>query len=246
MQLHFLGSGGYHPNERRHTACLMIPELGLVLDAGSGAFRVAERLRTERLMVLLSHAHLDHVFGLTFLLWLYGPGGDGQVSVHAQQHVLDAVRGHVFAEPLFPVDPAFRFEPLAGDLPLPTGGTMTSIPLQHPGGSLGMRLQWPGHSMAYITDTVASVDAPYVELIRGVDLLVHEGYFNSDQRELAVLTGHSCVEDVAEVAAAAGVRRLVLVHPDPRANPDHPVDLTAARERFPSIHQAYDGMVVEF
>ena len=27
MRLQLLGTGGYHPNERRHTACLLVPEL---------------------------------------------------------------------------------------------------------------------------------------------------------------------------------------------------------------------------
>ena len=33
MKLHLLGTTGYHPNARRHTACLMLPEQGIVLDA---------------------------------------------------------------------------------------------------------------------------------------------------------------------------------------------------------------------
>ncbi len=246
MQLHFLGSGGYQPSHRRHTACLMIPDLGLVLDAGTGAFRIAELVKTYELMVVVSHAHLDHVAGLTFLLGACGPEADGLVAVHARPEFLDAVREHLFAEPIFPIVPEFKLINLDGPLALPAGGTLTHIPLKHPGGSTGMRLEWPGHSMAYITDTTAHAGADYVEFIRGVDLLVHEAYFNEDQRAMAELTGHSCVEDVATVAAEAGVRRMVLVHVDPKADPDTPLDLTVARERFPSTEVGYDGMVVEF
>ncbi|QDU86937.1 Ribonuclease Z [Pirellulimonas nuda] len=246
MQLYFLGSGGYQPSLRRHTACLMIPEMGLVLDAGTGAFRIADLVKTEELTVIVSHAHLDHVAGLTFLLGACGPDADDRVSIHAHPEVIAAVREHVFAEPIFPIVPAFRLLELDGPLKLPAGGTLTHIPLRHPGGSMGMRLEWPGHSMAYITDTTAHAGADYVEFIRGVDLLVHEAYFNEDGRAMAELTGHSCVEDVATVAAEAGVRRMVLVHVDPKANPDDPLDLRVARERFPSLSVGYDGMVVEF
>src|SRR5579871_6726587 len=66
MILQFLGTGGYHPNERRHTACLLLPEVGVVFDAGTGAFRIRERLRTPDIQLFLTHAHLDHVVGLTY------------------------------------------------------------------------------------------------------------------------------------------------------------------------------------
>ena len=57
MKLIFLGTGGYHPNERRQTACLLMPEIGVVLDAGTGFFRVQPRLQTRELDVFLTHAH---------------------------------------------------------------------------------------------------------------------------------------------------------------------------------------------
>jgi len=68
MRLLFLGTGGYHPNERRHTACLMLPELGVVLDAGSSVFRISARMETKELDVFLTHPHLDHVQGMTNFL----------------------------------------------------------------------------------------------------------------------------------------------------------------------------------
>ncbi|HOT62947.1 MAG TPA: hypothetical protein PLU93_08795, partial [Treponemataceae bacterium] len=45
--------------------------------------------------------------------------------------------------------------------PLPAGGQLTHFPLAHQGGSRGFRLDWPGHSMAYVTDTTATPDADY-------------------------------------------------------------------------------------
>ena len=53
MKLLILGSTGYHPNELRHTACFMLPEVGVVLDAGTGMFRVRDHLVTPELRYLL-------------------------------------------------------------------------------------------------------------------------------------------------------------------------------------------------
>ena len=60
MKLVVLGSYGYRPNELGHTACYAIPELGLVLDAVTGMFRMADYLQTTQLDVYLSHSHPDH------------------------------------------------------------------------------------------------------------------------------------------------------------------------------------------
>ena len=103
MRLTFLGTGGYHPNERRHTACLFLPEHGLVFDAGTAFFRVQERLETDTLDVFLTHPHLDHVCGLTFFLVPVLRGDVSRVRVFGTQETLAAVRQHIFAEPIFPV-----------------------------------------------------------------------------------------------------------------------------------------------
>src|SRR6516165_374487 len=105
MRVCFLGTGGYHPNERRHTACVMLPEIGVVFDAGTGMFRVPERLATRDLFVFLTHAHLDHIVGLSYLLAPMLSGRIHRVRVSGTPECLAAVRIHLFAEPLFPVMP---------------------------------------------------------------------------------------------------------------------------------------------
>lgn len=246
MKLLILGSTGYHPNERRHTACLMLPEIGVVLDAGTGMFRVRDHLATRELDIFLTHAHLDHVFGLTFLFdVLYGKD-IARTTVYAEADKLAAIRQHLFAELLFPVEPPCEFRALEGPVALADGGRLTYFPLAHPGGSIGFRLDWPARSLAYVTDTLARAGADYVQHIRGVDLLVHECYFADEFAALAVKTGHSHTTPVAEVARAAGVGRLVLVHLNPLINADDPVGLATAKAIFPASELGFDGAQIEF
>jgi ribonuclease BN (tRNA processing enzyme) len=246
MKLHLLGTGGYFPTTRRHTACIMIPEVGVVLDAGSGMCRLGKHLQTDGLDIFLTHAHLDHIAGLTYLINVVPTKVLEQSVVHGAAIKLAAVREHLFAEAIFPVAPPFRFEPLKGSCSLSGGGTLTCFPLSHPGESLGFRLDWPGHSMAYVTDTTAAVDAAYVDNIRDVELLLHEAYFADDANDLPAITGHSSLPHVAEVAAAANARRLVLVHIDPQIDDDSQYDLAAARRTFPNIEIGADCMELEF
>jgi len=246
MKLLLLGSGGYHPSAQRHTACLMLPEVGVVLDAGTGMFRLPEHLATDELDIFITHAHLDHVIGLTYLLGLLHDRGMRRVTVHGTEGKLAAVREHLFAEPVFPIGPRFEMRPLDETVPLPLGGTLGWFRLDHPGGSIGYRLDWPGHSLAYVTDTTATADAPYIERIRSVDLLAHECYFSDDQAELARQSGHSCASAVAEVAQAAEVGRLVLTHIDPSAVSADSLGLESMQKIFPAIELGCDGMEIEF
>jgi len=245
MRLVLLGTGGYHPNERRHTPCLMLPEQGIVLDAGSAMFRIRDRLQTEELTIFLTHAHLDHIIGLTFLFDVLWEKPVKRVQVYGDAATLDAVQQHLFAEPLFPATPPIEMQTLPENVPLPGNGRLTHFPLEHPGGARGYRLEWPDTSLAYVTDTTASPQASYIEQIRGARLLVHECYFNDDWTEQAQLTGHSCTTPVGEAARAAGVEQLVLVHVNPLLESDEELDLEAVRRSFPNASLGTDGMELE-
>ncbi|MCA9247842.1 MAG: MBL fold metallo-hydrolase [Planctomycetales bacterium] len=246
MKLVLLGTGGYHPSDLRHTACLTLPELGVVFDAGTAFYRLRDHLQTDRIDIFLTHAHLDHVIGLTFLFDVLWRHDDVKVYVHGDASVLASVREHLFAEPLFPAQPPIVWVSLEGDLQLADGARLSHIPLPHPGGSRGYRVDWPDRSLAYITDTTAADEACYVNFVRGVDLLVHECYFSDEHPERAALTGHSCTTPVARLAAAADVKRLVLVHVNPLTGAEDPIDLATARQVFPATELGVDGMEVEF
>ncbi len=247
MKIVLLGTTGYHPTDTRQTACMMLPQCGVILDAGTAMYRVRDHLVTQTLDVFLTHTHLDHVMGLTFLFDVLHEKPVQQVRVHGDANKLAALREHLFSESLFPAMPPIQWQPLpAGPLKLPQHTTLTHFPLEHPGGSLGYRLDWPDRSMAYVTDTIARDGADYIEKIRGVDLLIHESYFPDGWEDRAELTGHSCISPVARVARAAGVGRMVLVHINPLAANDDAIGLDRARRIFPHTDIGTDRMEIEF
>jgi ribonuclease BN (tRNA processing enzyme) len=246
MKLVLLGTTGYHPNDRRQTACFMLPELGVIFDAGTGFYRVKEYLQTDTLDIFLSHVHLDHSIGLTYMFDLRYGSELSRVTAHLEPAKLEAVRKHLLAELLFPVAPPVDLQPLAAEVKLPDGSRLTHFPLKHPGGSIGFRIDWPNRSMAYVTDTVACPNAAYVDKLHGVDLLVHECYFNDGDAEQAELTGHSCLGKVAEVAAKAKVGRLALVHINPLVEDDAELDIAMARRIFTNTEIGVDRMEIEF
>lgn len=224
----------------------MIPELGIVFDAGTAMYRLSRHLVTDHLDIFLSHAHLDHVIGLTYLLDIMRRHPLQRVTIHGEASKLAAIREHLFSELLFPIMPDATWSPLCEPVCLESGCEVRSFPLEHPGGVVGFHCRYDERTLAYVTDTTARTSAPYVKEIRDADLLIHECNFSDQYAALAEMTGHSCTTAVAEVAAAAGVKRLVLIHLNPLDDRDDPVDLPKARELFPATDIARDEMAVDW
>lgn len=244
MHVELLGTSGFHPTEKRHTSCVLLPEEGIVFDAGTGMFRLTSRVRSKTLSIFLSHSHLDHIVGLTYLLPPLIDGTIEKATIYGSRRSIAAVQNHLFAEEVFPVALPFEFVELEAPIDLCGGGRLRYRCQEHPGGSLGYRIDWPERSLAYITDTTA--DGSNIDFVRGVDVLIHECNFPDGMRDLAIRTGHSYTTPVCELARDAGVKRLLLTHFDPYAALDDPVDVRKARSIFSAVEIGEDGMVIEF
>lgn len=225
---------------------MMLPDAGIVLDAGTAMFRVRQHLATSTLDIFLTHAHLDHVIGLTYLFGTLHGTSLESVRVHAAEADLAAIRAHLFHPAVFPAMPPIEWIPLAGPVRLADGGVLRAFPVDHPGGAHAFRLDWPERSLAYVTDTTAAPGSPYVPHLQGVGLLLHECFFADGAEELAAKTGHSCLTPVLHVAREAGAGRLVLVHLNPLADGPDDLDLAAAQRLFPATQIGTDGMEIEF
>ncbi|MBB6344583.1 ribonuclease Z [Nonomuraea muscovyensis] len=93
----------------------------------------------------------------------------------------------------------------------------------------------PGQSAAFVMDT-RLCDAVF-ELAAGADLLVIEATFLSGESALAKEYGHLTAAEAGQVAAEAGVRRLVLTHFSERYGfADEPAFLE-------DVRRSYDGEV---
>jgi ribonuclease Z len=97
----------------------------------------------------------------------------------------------------------------------------------------------PGRRIAFCTDT-RRCDAS-IELARGADVLIHESTYDESMSAEAHERFHSTCIDAAHVAAAAGVKRLLLTHFSARYG-DASLLVEQARTLFPATDAANDLM----
>ncbi len=246
LQIVPLGTNGFLPSFGRQTMSFLLEtDAGAVLlDAGSGTSRllepdIAHRVeRQDRLDIVLSHYHLDHTCGLTYLNGVWGK----DVRIYAPAPPLvDAMPQEAFdrliAPPVFPMPLSVwphevEIVEYTGDFQV-AGLDVTVRRQRHPGGSAGMRF---GDAFAYTTDTAA--DPETVGFVRGTNLLIHEVWLDDEEakRFPRMLTGHAASSQVLEIAQEAGVARLAPVHFHPKRPAARVEELLAdmaSQERVP-------------
>ncbi len=101
----------------------------------------------------------------------------------------------------------------------------------------------PGRKLVYSSDTAPCRGV--LEGATGADLLIHECTFSEEERIRAAETRHSTARQAAEVAAGAGVSRLVLTHFSARHSEQPHRLVREARPVFAAVEAAEDGLCLE-
>ena len=223
MKVIFLGTAGYVPTEDRHTNCILIKDLNLILDAGSGFFRFPKFINPTELHILLSHFHMDHIGGLTQLKGLLRDKKTKVVNIYGHTGIKKAVTG-MFSPPYFalPLE-KHPFKILLKEV----GNSKFSIngakiiskvfPHSNPRFSVGYRIEYKGKVVTFVTDTIISNKQK--DFVRNSDLLIHEAYYPKGYEEPAKREWHSITANVAKLAKETGCKKLALYHFNRRFDP---------------------------
>lgn len=242
MEVRLLGTGGWLPTDERETACMYVrsgPDL-LLLDAGTGARRLITEPAllegVERLHVVLSHFHLDHVAGL---IALAGLNLEREIWMPARLLSglpADEVFQRLVGPPFFTgTDVVGRPRELEGDREVGPFRIEIRVQTRHPGKTIAVKVDG---RLAYCTDT--AYDGENVEFARGAQALLHESFWPGDTTD--DLT-HTAAGEAGRLASEAGVERLVLVHINPEGCDDDEL-ATSARAHFAASEVGRDGLVV--
>jgi len=160
-QIENMGIGG-------NTACTEIrtdSDQILIFDGGTGIRLLGKELEREfgnrpmRAHIFFSHFHLDHIQGIPFFRPLYNPNNHFTFYFAGRRDanlVLDALSG-MMANPYFPVDmsklPCSReYVDLAEGAFQAAEANILVLPLNHPQGCVGYRIEQNGKAISYCTD----------------------------------------------------------------------------------------------
>ena len=222
-----------------NTSCVSIDAPGqqpLLFDMGTGLRYFGKKMPTDELFrgtCLLSHLHWDHVQGLPFFTPLLREGSSLDVYGPAQAdgRSLDEVVSFTIRPPLFPVSvdelPGdVRFHDTADcDFAIGEYNVMARL-IPHLGPTLGFRVEFNGHSVAYLSDHQQPFDGSLsaapgaLELVDGVDLLIHDSQYTQPEFAAKSTWGHCTIEYAVWLAGQGGVKKLALFHHDPSRRDD--------------------------
>jgi ribonuclease BN (tRNA processing enzyme) len=244
--LRILGGGGWLPAYRRHTASALLRhgDAAILIDAGTGVCRLVEHPELldglNRLDILLTHFHLDHIAGLAYLpatglcpqTAIWGPGA------LLYDTSTEELLGRVSHQPFHPVpleqqDIEVR-DLTAGELELAGIRITTRRQDRHSAPSLGFRFD---DELTWITDT--AYDPESGPFAAGCKILAHEAWFTSAAPRNQEI--HSSAAHAAQVAAEAGVDQLALIHLPPFSESVDPL-VREAQDVFPNAIAAHDGV----
>ena len=217
LQITILGSGGGVPSGTRETACILVrhDERALLLDLGTGARRLVTNPGyldgVGHLDVVLTHFHLDHVWGVPYLgmlpvtatIWAPGAWMYGRSSAAILEPLRRPPIAPTDVTDVSPVEELRLGDQVVGGFAIRTGPQP-----RHWAPSVGLRID---DELAVVTDT--PYEASSAPLAAGVRHLLHEAW--SSSRAPVYPERDATAADAARVAREADVATLVLIHLSP-------------------------------
>ena len=199
-----------------------------MFDAGTGIRELGSRLveqdRYDRIDLMFTHVHYDHVEGVPFFAPFFVPHFRVNVwmgHVDGAKDTEDAMKG-LMRRPYFPVGPdiftasiGYRKVKAHSSFDLGDGIKVTTAPLNHPGGATAFRIDYAGRSFAFVTDTEhvpGKLDRNIVDLIEGVDSFAYDASLTDEEMADFAGYGHSSWEEGIRLMKAAGAGAFYAIH----------------------------------
>lgn len=206
MQIKVLGcSGGIGGGAR--TSAMLIDD-DVLLDAGTGLGDLGlDDLRRIR-HVLLTHAHLDHIAGLPFLIDSVFDARIGDpLVVYGRPETLATIQKHIFNWEIWPDfaqlpdvhNPVIRYEHLSpGEMVEINDRLFHAVDVRHTVPAQGYCISHPDGVFAVSGDTTTNATLwPLLNSLPDLKALVVEVSFPDEQAELAKAAGHYCPRTLA-------------------------------------------------
>lgn len=219
-----------------NTPCVEITEQDhrLILDCGSGLYPLGHHIMKtglkpgQRIDILQSHTHWDHMMGFPFFIPAYTKGTEIHLhGVHPNLKERFAQQMDLIHFPITMDDMSadITFHQIDGGEEFLLGPyTITAKGLHHPGGSYAYKIASGGKTMVYASDgeykePTDDVFVPFINFFKDVDVLIFDAMYASLEKVIEKENyGHSTAVIGVGMALSAGVKKIVLFHHDPECN----------------------------
>lgn len=210
LKFTFLGTNGSLQEQSAGNTSLMIAgeEGSIAVDLSVNLWALAA---ADIDGVILTHEHIDHVYGLPSLLHQLWIGGRKKpLVIHLSPGMEELVTGLIDLFAIRKKGGMFDIGLLAE--PKFQVGTMsvTLFPTNHTGHSAGLAVEEGGEKLVYTSDTRPIRKIP--DVMRGAGVLIHEASGVFKEEETLIRKGHSSGADAGILARELSVRRLYLCH----------------------------------
>ncbi|MCE7913584.1 MAG: 3',5'-cyclic-nucleotide phosphodiesterase [Nitrosomonas sp. PRO4] len=200
MKLRILGCSGGIGSGAQTTAMLLDDDI--LIDAGTGVSNLTMEEMVKIDHVFVTHAHLDHVACIPFLVDTVGFMRNKPIVIHALQATLETLRVHLFNWHLWPDftripscdSPYMRYETLSAGEPVDLmGRKITPLPANHVIPTIGFQLDSGRASLVFTADTTTNDDFwAIINTIDNLRYLIIESAFCNQKRDIAIRSKHLC------------------------------------------------------
>ena len=179
----------------------------ILIDAGTGVgdLSMAEMSRIRH--IFLTHSHLDHLASIPFLVDTLFDRIREPITIHGQQHTIDALRAHIFNNVIWPdftKIPNAHTQVLQYQVMQPgekwslAGRHIEMISVNHIVPGVGYRVENDVSVFAFSGDTTTN-DSLWAALNAHskLDILMVEAAFPNEELDLCRRAGHYCPELLA-------------------------------------------------
>lgn len=267
LKIKFYGSRGSIPFFSRtnikyggNTSCVRIDTCGhiIILDCGSGLLQLGTDMKNEgdtpeRIDILISHLHLDHIIGLATFTPIFDRRSNSRIFTKSRDErpLAEQVFG-AFKPPYWPIDLSkHNYAEMieingADSFMLNENIKVTPMLSRHPDDTTAFRIEAENRSLVYLLDYEIgeTPESNLVKFCRSADLIIFDSAYLPEHYPEKRGWGHSHYNAGIRLAELSKCKNMVLSHFSFDYT-DDVIDAAACRIEGGKYKFAYDGMEME-